>query len=105
MTVTEPIPEGPPIRPIGSQIAGRRGTRKAPSAKALKRVLKSHGLKTFGKKATRRIRRLRRGGDEVVVNHNTGSNQGAHDIQEVRRSLRRTGSKLYGGTPKKRRNT
>ena len=105
MAVTEPIPEGPPIRPIGSQIAGRRGTRKAPSAKALKRVLKSHGLKSSGKKATRRIRRLRRGGDEVPVNYTTGSNEGAHDIQEVRRSLRRTGSKLYGGSLKKRRNT
>jgi hypothetical protein len=59
MAVTEPIPEGPPIRPIGSQIAGRRGTRKAPSAKALKRVLKSHGLKTSGKKATLRARAKR----------------------------------------------
>jgi len=39
-----------------SQSAGRRGTRKGPSAKALKRVLKSHGLKTTGKKSTLRAR-------------------------------------------------
>lgn len=38
------------------QTAGRRGTRKGPSAKALKRVLKSHGLKTTGKKSTLRAR-------------------------------------------------
>jgi hypothetical protein len=42
-----------------SQTAGRRGTRKGPSAKALKRVLKSHGLKTSGKKATLRARAKR----------------------------------------------
>ena len=36
--------------------AGRRGTRKGPSAKALKRVLKSHGLKSSGKKSTLRAR-------------------------------------------------
>jgi hypothetical protein len=59
MAVTEPIPEGPNSMPIGSQIAGRRGTRKGPSAKALKRVLKSHGLKTSGKKATLRARAKR----------------------------------------------
>lgn len=37
---------------------GRRHTRRAhgPSAKALKRVLKSHGLKSSGKKATLRAR-------------------------------------------------
>ena len=38
------------------QSAGRRRTRKGPSAKALKRVLKSHGLKSSGKKATLRAR-------------------------------------------------
>jgi hypothetical protein len=42
-----------------SQTAGRRGTRKGPSSKALKRVLKSHGLKTSGKKATLRARAKR----------------------------------------------
>jgi hypothetical protein len=36
--------------------AGRRRTRKGPSAKALKRVLKSHGLKSSGKKSTLRAR-------------------------------------------------
>ena len=41
------------------QTAGRRGTRKGPSAKALKRVLKSHGLKSSGKKATLRARAKR----------------------------------------------
>ena len=52
------------------------------------------------------MRRLRRGGDEnVPVNYTTGSNEGAYDMQQVRRSLRKTGSKLYGGTRKKRRNT
>jgi hypothetical protein len=41
----------------GEQSAGRRRTaRKGPSAKALKRVLKSHGLKSSGKKATLRAR-------------------------------------------------
>jgi hypothetical protein len=59
MPGTESIPEGPNQMPIGSQIAGRRGTRKGPSAKALKRVLKSHGLKTSGKKATLRARAKR----------------------------------------------
>lgn len=39
--------------------AGRRGTRKGPSAKALKRVLKSHGLKSSGKKSTLRARAKR----------------------------------------------
>jgi len=53
----------------------------------------------------RRTRRLRRGGDEVTVNYATGSNEGASDMQDVRRALRKTGSKLYGGTRKKRRNT
>ena len=43
------------------------------------------------------MRRLRRGGDEVPVNYTTGSNEGAYDMQQVRRSLRKTGSKLYGG--------
>ena len=39
------------------QSAGRRRTRRSgPSAKALKRVLKSHGLKSSGKKATLRAR-------------------------------------------------
>jgi hypothetical protein len=41
------------------QTAGRRRTRKGPSAKALKRVLKSHGLKTSGKKSTLRARAKR----------------------------------------------
>lgn len=46
----------------------------------------------------RKMRRLRRGGNnEVVVNKITGSNEGASDIQDVRRSLRRTNSNLYGG--------
>jgi hypothetical protein len=40
------------------QSAGRR-TRKGPSAKALKRVLKSHGLKSSGKKSTLRARAKR----------------------------------------------
>jgi hypothetical protein len=42
--------------PMDSMSAGRRRTRKGPSAKALKRVLKGHGLKTTGKKATLRAR-------------------------------------------------
>ena len=49
----------------------------------------------------RRTRRLRYGGDEVPVNYTTGSNEGAYDIQQTRRSLRKTGSKLYGGTRRK----
>jgi hypothetical protein len=53
----------------------------------------------------RRTRRLRKGGNDVPVNYVTGSNEGAYDMQQVRRSLRKTGSKLYGGTRKKRRNT
>jgi hypothetical protein len=52
----------------------------------------------------RRTRRVRRGGDEnVAPNYVTGSNEGAYDMQQVRRSLRKTGSKLYGGR-KTRRN-
>ena len=47
-----PAPEGSP----GAMMGGRRRTRKGPSAKALKRVLKSHGLKSSGKKATLRAR-------------------------------------------------
>jgi len=40
-----------------SATGGRRHTRRhGPSAKALKRVLKSHGLKSSGKKATLRAR-------------------------------------------------
>jgi hypothetical protein len=62
-------------------------------------------MKQATRRRQRRMRRLRRGGDEVNVNTNTGSNEGAYDMQEVRRSLRKTGSKLYGGTRKKRRNT
>ena len=62
-------------------------------------------MKHATRRRQRRMRRLRRGGDEVNVNTNTGSNEGAYDMQEVRRSLRKTGSKLYGGTRKKRRNT
>jgi hypothetical protein len=53
----------------------------------------------------RRTRRLRKGGNDVPVNYATGSNEGAYDMQQVRRSLRKTGSKLYGGTRKKSRNT
>ena len=60
-------------------------------------------MKHATRRRQRRIRRLRRGGDEVNVNLNTGSNEGAYDMQQVRRSLRKTGSKLYGGTRKKRR--
>jgi hypothetical protein len=37
-------------------MGGRHRTRRGPSAKALKRVLKSHGLKSSGKKATLRAR-------------------------------------------------
>jgi hypothetical protein len=48
------------------------------------------------------MRRLRRGGDDVAVNYNTGSNEGASDIQDVRRSLRRTNIKLYGGRKTRR---
>jgi len=62
-------------------------------------------MKQATRRRQRRIRRLRRGGDEVPVNYTTGSNEGAYDMQQVRRSLRKTGSKLYGGTRKKRRNT
>lgn len=55
--MTEAVPsEVPPAIPIGSMAAGRRRTRKGPSAKALKRVLKSHGLKSSGKKSTLRAR-------------------------------------------------
>jgi hypothetical protein len=54
-------------------------------------------MKQATRRRQRRMRRLRRGGDEVPVNYTTGSNEGAHDMQEVRRSLRKTGSKLYGG--------
>ena len=60
-------------------------------------------MKQATRRRQRRMRRLRRGGDEVNVNLNTGSNEGAYDMQQVRRSLRKTGSKLYGGTRKKRR--
>ena len=62
-------------------------------------------MKQATRRRQRRMRRLRRGGDEVSVNYTTGSNEGASDMQDVRRSLRKTGSKLYGGTRKKRRNT
>lgn len=62
-------------------------------------------MKQATRRRQRRMRRLRRGGDEVPVNYTTGSNEGAYDIQQTRRSLRKTGSKLYGGTRKKRRNT
>jgi hypothetical protein len=55
----ESVPPAPNSSPIGSMTAGRRGTRKGPSAKALKRVLKSHGLKTSGKKSTLRARAKR----------------------------------------------
>ena len=41
---------------VGSMPGGRRRTRKGPSAKSLKRVLKSHGLKSSGRKATLRAR-------------------------------------------------
>ena len=54
-------------------------------------------MKQATRRRQRRMRRLRRGGDEVSVNYSTGSNEGASDIQDVRRSLRKTGSKLYGG--------
>jgi hypothetical protein len=54
-------------------------------------------MKQATRRRQRRMRRLRRGGDEVAVNYTTGSNEGAYDMQEVRRSLRKTGSKLYGG--------
>ena len=62
-------------------------------------------MKQATRRRQRRIRRLRRGGDEVPVNYTTGSNEGAYDMQQVRRSLRKTGSKLYGGrrTRRKRR--
>ena len=62
-------------------------------------------MKQATRRRQRKMRRLRRGGDEVPVNYTTGSNEGAYDMQQVRRSLRKTGSKLYGGTRKKRRNT
>lgn len=63
--MSQPLNKMPGTTPAGnytapamgeSQSAGRRGTRKGPSAKALKRVLKSHGLKTTGKKSTLRAR-------------------------------------------------
>jgi hypothetical protein len=59
-------------------------------------------MKQATRRRQRRMRRLRRGGDEVAVNYNTGSNEGAYDMQEVRRSLRKTGSKLYGGRKTRR---
>jgi hypothetical protein len=51
-----------------------------------------------------RTRRVRKGGDdnEVNVNYSTGSNEGASDIQDVRRSLRRTNTKLYGARKTRR---
>ena len=51
-------PAGNSVKPAmgEGQTAGRRRTRKGPSAKALKRVLKSHGLKSSGKKSTLRAR-------------------------------------------------
>ena len=49
-------PAGNSVAPAMGQAAGRRRTLKGPSAKALKRVLKSHGLKSSGKKATLRAR-------------------------------------------------
>ena len=55
----ETTPAGNSTVPAMGQSAGRRGTRKGPSAKALKRVLKGHGLKTTGKKATLRARAKR----------------------------------------------
>jgi hypothetical protein len=60
-------------------------------------------MKQATRRRQRRMRRLRRGGDDVAVNYNTGSNEGAYDMQQVRRSLRKTGNKLYGGR-KTRRN-
>jgi hypothetical protein len=54
-------------------------------------------MKQATRRRQRRMRRLRRGGDEVAVNYSTGSNEGAYDMQQVRRSLRRTNTKLYGG--------
>jgi hypothetical protein len=59
-------------------------------------------MKQATRRRQRRMRRLRRGGDEVSVNYNTGSNEGAYDMQQVRRSLRKTGSKLYGGRKTRR---
>jgi hypothetical protein len=50
MPLSSPLPLG------DSSTGGRRRTRKGPSAKALKRVLKSHGLKSSGKKSTLRAR-------------------------------------------------
>jgi hypothetical protein len=42
--------------------------------------------------------------NRVEVNHVTGSNEGAYDMQEVRRSLRKTGSlPLTGGIKRKTR--
>ena len=55
----ETTPAGNSTVPSMGQSAGRRGTRKGPSAKALKRVLKGHGLKTTGKKSTLRARAKR----------------------------------------------
>lgn len=49
-------PAGNSVKPAMGSEGGRRRTRKGPSAKALKRVLKSHGLKSSGKKATLRAR-------------------------------------------------
>ena len=49
--MTSPAPNATP-----ASVGGRRKTRRGPSAKALKRVLKSHGLKSSGKKATLRAR-------------------------------------------------
>jgi hypothetical protein len=54
----ETTPAGNSTMPAMGQSAGRR-TRKGPSAKALKRVLKGHGLKTTGKKSTLRARAKR----------------------------------------------
>lgn len=52
----EASPAGNVVKPAFGTQGGRRGTRRGPSAKALKRVLKSHGLKSSGKKATLRAR-------------------------------------------------
>jgi hypothetical protein len=49
--------ETTPVGNTGAPAVGGRGrTRRGPTAKALKRVLKSHGLKSSGKKATLRAR-------------------------------------------------
>ena len=46
-------------------------------------------MKQATRRRQRRMRRLRRGGDEVAVNYNTGSNVSADVFQDARKTLRK----------------